>query len=271
MKKKQLDNILLFQFNNFSNHDDIIHFVSARNRGVSNAPYDSLNLSFNVGDDFQDVLKNREKLASVLGVSLGNFTIGNQVHGDNIFIVTASDKGRGAYEHNNAVPFTDAIATSVPGVCLMVLTADCASVLFYDPVKKVIAAVHAGWRGTVKKITQKTVAFLRDEFGCEPSDIIAGIGPSIGPDANEVQNDVIIEVEKVFGASYKYIIEKERKAFFDLWHANKAQAVAEGIPAENIEIANLCTVENNDLFYSVRCSEKTGRFGTGIMLKPIWQ
>lgn len=116
----------------------------------------------------------------------GKWIIAHQVHSANVAVVTVAEVGRGIWDQESRIPDTDALVTADKGVGLMVMSADCVPVLFYDPVKQVIAAVHAGWRGTVARIVMETVSIMQEKFDCCPGDIRAGIGPSIGKCCFEV-------------------------------------------------------------------------------------
>ena len=259
----------LFRFRNLSKQGGVNHFVSTRIGGLSLSPYESLNLGFHVGDVPETVLKNRERLAATIQIPLSDFTFAKQIHSGTVTIVTEQMRGCGAADYDTAVEATDAMVTAVPGVCLAVLTADCVPVLLFDPRKRVVAVVHAGWRGSVKLIARKTVEILNQEFNCEPGDLLAGIGPSIGPCHYEIGPDVITQVKDTFGGTDGYInVESpDGKGYFNLWEANKRQIMEAGVPPQNIEIARICTYCNAHLFFSVRHQKgTTGRFGTGIML-----
>ena len=270
MLEKRLHTSSIFRFQNLSKQDGIDHFVSTRIGGLSRPPYESLNLGFHVGDSPATVLTNRQRLAATIVISLADFTFGKQIHSGTVTIVTEQMRGCGAADYDSAVEATDAMVTDVPGLCLTVLTADCVPVLLFDPQKRVVAAVHAGWRGSVKLIARKTVEILKQEFDCKPTDLLAGIGPSIGPCHYEIGPDVISEVEGTFGDIDGYIIKNKSsdgKGYFNLWKANKWQIMEAGIPARNIEVARICTYCNTGMFFSARHAKgKTGRFGTGIML-----
>jgi len=151
-----------------------------------------------------------------------------------------------------------------------VMVADCVPVILFDPVKKVSAVIHAGWRGTVKHITSNTVKTMTDRFGCDPADIIAGIGPSIGPCCYEVGEEVRTVVEQSFGTTRDYLVTKNHsdKPHFDLWYANHKQLTDSGVKPENIETSELCTRCNSQIFYSSRADKGiTGRFAAGIFIK----
>jgi YfiH family protein len=138
--------------------------------------------------------------------------------------------------------------------------------LFYDPVKRVIGAAHAGWKGTVQRIASRVVESMTNIYGSNPSDILAGIGPSIGPCCYHVGEEVVSQVKSHLG---KEFIKRKAsgETVFDMWEANRAQLMASGIRDINIEVAEICTCCNVDKFYSYRCEGQTGRFGAGIMLR----
>ena len=269
MLETRLQSLSTFRFQNLSKQSGIDHFVSTRIGGLSPPPYESLNLGFHVGDTPETVLKNRERLAANIGIPLSDFTIAKQVHSGTVTIATDEMRGYGAADLDKAVEATDAMITDVPRLCLAVLAADCVLVLFFDPQKKVIAAVHAGWRGTVKLAAQRTAETLKQEFNCNPTELLVGIGPSIGPCHYEVGPEVISQVEDTFGSTDGYINDEtpDGKGYFNLWEANKRQIMEAGIPARNIEVAQICTYCNAHLFFSERHQRgRTGRFGAGIML-----
>ncbi|MDI6783651.1 MAG: peptidoglycan editing factor PgeF [bacterium] len=270
MLRKSIDSLSFFHFENLSNFKQISHFISTRQGGFSNPPYDSLNLAFHVGDEPQTILKNRELLASSLDIPLSNFTTAQQVHDADVAVVTESMCGNGALDFESAIPATDAMVTEIPKICLMILTADCVPILFFDPKKKVIGVAHAGWKGTGKQIAQKTVQVMQKKFACSPSDILVGLGPSIGPCCYEVGAEVIIGIERTFANQTKEVLpwNSENQGYFNLWEANKIQLVQEGILERNIEVTGFCTRCHSDIFYSARQTKgATGRFGTGIMLR----
>lgn len=239
MAAKSRKPINTFLFENLSHLKGIRHFVSTRNGGTSKPPFNTLNLSFNVSDDPKNVLQNRKLLTEALGIDIESITTAKQVHNNKIAVVTREMRGRGSNDHESALDDIDAMVTNVPGILLMIQVADCVPLLFYDPVKKVIAAVHAGWRGTVLKIARNTVKSMANKYKSDPYNIYVGIGPSIGPCCYEV----------------------------DLWETNKRQLLDSGIPQSNIEVSRICTRCEKKTFFSYRAGKGvTGRFGAGIML-----
>jgi YfiH family protein len=264
MKKKIRKVIPIWHFENLFKEKDVYHYTSSREGGVSTGKHSSLNLSYNVGDDPQNVSKNRKRLAEELKITIDKLIFPEQVHGSNIRIINSHE------EVEEEIPGTDGLITQVPNIYISVLTADCVPLLFYDPVNKVIGAAHAGWKGTVKHIARKMVEKFREEFKSNPENILAGIGPSIGPDSYEVGKDVIKEVKAKFGVDSGYVLHEkdDGKAMFDLWKANRIQMHQMGIPPENIEDSHMCTYTDHEFFFSARQSgNDCGRFGNGIMIK----
>ena len=264
---KDIDSLSIWFFKNLLEYKEISHFVSTQSGGFSSLPYDSLNLSFNVGDKSQNVLKNRKLLSTALGFSVNSFVTPEQVHSGNVTVVRDKKYNLGATNYESAIKGTDAMVTETPGICLMVLQADCVPILFYDPNKKVIGVAHAGWKGTVNKIARNTVNAMTENYNSKNEDIIASIGPAIGPCCYEVKLDVVKKVEKSLYGGKEIIIVRDGKYYLDLWKANKIQLINSGIAEENIEIAKICTKCNQNIFFSARASRNAaGRFGAGIMI-----
>lgn len=260
----------IYRFKNIYEFFDINHFVSTRHGGLSSFPYNSMNLGMNQGDLVENVLFNRSKIASALDVSVDSFVFARQTHSRNVHKVTEADKGRGALSRATAIDNTDGMITNVQGICLVTLAADCVPLLFFDPVKKAIGVAHAGWKGTVIETPEAVVSAMVTEYGSDPSTIIVAIGPSAGPCCYEVGNDVINEAKKTYRNNPQVLIptEKVGKMKFDLWEANRITLEKCGIKPQNIELACICTICRNDLFFSARRGD-LGRFGAGIMIKPL--
>ena len=264
MKKSVISNLNAYQFELWQKIKNIKHFVSTRIGGVSADAYKSMNLSFSCGDDPEKVKQNRGILAKALGMHTVNFFHCRQVHSDRI-ILLKSEKDLLSDDIKNA----DAIVTNLKGICIFVLVADCVPIILYDPEQLVIAVIHAGWQGTCKKISEKTVSIMESEFGSNPDKITAGIGPCIGPDCYEVGDRVIQEAEKQ-GLTEFLIKDKSAKVFFDLPACNEHQLYKQGLKSQNIEKASICSHCCQEDFYSYRMAVKnnqqTGRFAAGIML-----
>lgn len=233
----------------------IINGFTRRMGGVSRGKIDGFNFGFRVGDDPNAVLENYRLLAGDLGFDVERTGCARQQHTDNIRIVTENDCGKGVIEVDSDIRDTDGLITNIPNIPLIVFTADCVPLLFYDPIRRVIAAVHAGWRGTAQKIGKKAIEMMRSEFGSDPGDIIAAVGPSIGPCCFEVGSDTAEAFE------HKYRIPKATGKFHvDLWAVNRDDLLNIGLRAENIFISGECTICNSDKYYSYRThKEHTGR------------
>jgi YfiH family protein len=244
--------------------------ITTRHGGISQGTYQSLNLALHVGDDSKDVLENRRRAVAALGANLGDMVFCNQAHGREIYIVTAADRGRGAASMNTAIPATDALVTAEPGVVLTVMVADCVPVVLYDPVAHVLACVHAGWRGTVARVSEATVDAMRD-LGSRPEDIMAGIGPAVGPDRYQVGAQVAEAVRNCFNAGASEVIRPDGTGrwLFDLWNANRILLREAGLRDENVHVAAVPTgTAGGGLFFSDREVRPCGRFAAIARLRP---
>lgn len=260
------DDLLYVKFNNLAQYKtEITHFISTR-IGIN----DETEFSIGLNGYFPDstILNNRNFLAQKFGFQPSEFVFAEQVHGITVERVTPLMRGRGAFDKAGALQYSDAWITNHPNICLVAQAADCVPILFFDPVHRAIGAAHAGWKGTVKRIAANVVRAMSDEFGTQPSDLIVGIGPSAGPCCYEVGDDVISAVEKEFPKEYELLLHypDQQKPVFDLWRANIYTLMEVGVPENNIELAGLCTLCNNHIFFSARCGDR-GRFGGAIMLK----
>jgi len=260
MIEEKIKSLPLWQFEKLKPFTSIRHYVSGRRGGVSSGEKSTLNLSFKVGDNPEDVNKNRKKISDRFDIRQNDLVFPVQTHSVNVGIIDSDEQ---------TFDDTDALVCNKEGVCISVMSADCVPVLFFDPVEKVIGAAHAGWKGTVGKIAARTVHVMINQFNCSPSNILACIGPSISPEVYQVGKEVIEEVIKSFG-SKEGLIQSETsdgKAYFDLWEANKKQLLDIGIQSEHIEVAGICTFKNAHEFFSARHSKnQAGRFAAGIML-----
>ncbi len=193
-----------------------------------------------------------------------------QVHGSAVSVVGASERGGGAVSEENATAGADALITRKPGVPLMVLVADCVAVSFYDPKRCAIGVAHAGWKGTLGRITERTVDSMAEAFRSDPGDLFAGISPSIGKGHYEVGPEIVEAYQKEFGrsGSSQFIQEDmDGTCYLDLWGMNESRLRAAGLPAAHIEVTDMCTACHPTLFYSHRHDQgQTGRFGALIML-----
>ncbi|ADL12388.1 peptidoglycan editing factor PgeF [Acetohalobium arabaticum] len=253
----------------FADTDLVTHAFSTRLGGISKGDFAELNLGFHTGDRTENVLKNRQRLCDELEIDYRQLVAGEQVHSDNIEIVTEADRGKGAVEYRDSIPETDALITNQRDVVLTSYYADCVPVIILDPVKEVAALAHGGWKGTVKKIGQKTVLKMKQEFGSEPEDILVGIGPSIGSCCYEVDDYVIKPLSQSVDYWEELVIKTGDNSWkLDLWQANSRQLQDIGVLKENIIVSEICTACNTDKLYSYRAeSGTTGRMASLIKLK----
>jgi polyphenol oxidase len=233
--------------------------VTARAGGVSSGPYESLNMSFTVGDDPGCVLENRHRAAAAFGAGLDDFVFARQVHGAGVRVVGKADRGSGTLTPDDAIADTDALVTTSPDVVLAIMTADCVPIVLHDPVAGVLAGVHAGWRGTVARVAAAAVAAMR-ELGSQPADIVAGIGPAIDPARYQVGPEVQAAVAESFGPDATSCIRpdpgKDGRWLLDLWAANRTVLGEAGLREESIHVTSIPTGGD---FFSDRAERPCGR------------
>jgi YfiH family protein len=239
---------------------NVIHAVFTRQGGFSPEPWKSLNVGGTVGDERQRVRENRYRSFAAIGRERESLFDVWQVHSADVVIANAPHP-----RLNDPPEFkADAMLTDNPSVTLFMRFADCTPILLYDPVRKVVGVVHAGWLGTVRHAAGQTVKNMQAAFGSRPADILAAIGPSIGPDHYEVGPDVIERVHYSFGQDAEtLLLRRNGQTHFDLWKANQLSLEYAGL--RQVEVAGLCTACNPDDWYSHRAERgKTGRFGVLI-------
>jgi YfiH family protein len=243
-----------FQFNSFK-RNRLKHAIFTRQGGVSPEPFLSLNVGGTTGDTRENVIENRRLIFKSMDLEFESIIDVWQVHG-NHFIYTKEPRPLN-FVHQPA----DIILTDQPGITLFMRFADCVPILLFDPVKNAIGLVHAGWKGTVLKAVETAVKNMEKLFSSQPQDIIAGIGPSIGPDHYEIGGQVVDEVKMGLNNIHNEILSiKNGKYFFDLWKANELILKSSGVV--QIETARLCTVCNQNDWYSHRFEgSASGRFG----------
>lgn len=236
------------------------HSFSTRLGGVSGGIWSSMNLNFGRGDDEANVLANFRLYAEATGTDVDNMVYSMQTHTTNVIRVGRADCGNGVTKPQRFND-VDGLVTNEPGVCLVTTYADCVPLYFVDTKNRAIGLSHSGWRGTVGNITQVTVSLMRSEFGTKPEDIIAFIGPSICKSCYEVSGDVAEKFKAAYSAEEiediltdKGMINKEHKYLLNLHAANVANMVNAGIPADNINVTDICTCCNPDFLYSHRAS-----------------
>jgi hypothetical protein len=241
--------------------------VTTRDGGVSAGEYASLNLGLHVGDRPDDVIENRRRAAAVLASELGDLVFCSQRHGRDVAVVGPCDRGRGTFDHADAIP-CDALVTGSPEVGLVVMVADCVPLVLYDPRAHVLGCVHAGWGGTTKGITTAAVEAMCG-VGATASSIVAGIGPAITADRYQVGENVVDAARERFGGDVDGIVRPDGTGrwTFDLWAANHRLLVEAGVQPGNIEVSAVGTGPGAP-FYSHRAGRPCGRFAALARLRP---
>lgn len=224
----------------------VIAAQSTRLGGVSEGPFDSMNLGLSVKDQEKNVLKNRELFFGGLGIKLEQLALSHQVHENKVLLVNEPGRREGY----------DAQITNKPNVFVAVSIADCTPILIHDEKNNAVAAIHAGWRGTVGKIVLNSLELMHKNFGTEGKDCKAFIGACISYENFEVGDEVAVN----FDSSLKRFNEQKEKWFVNLKKANQKQLLDFGVLENNVEVSDFCTVGNNNTFFSHR-KEKgvTGR------------
>lgn len=239
----------------------VLNACSCRLHGASAVQAGTLNLALHVGDEPELVLRNRGRFAEAIGVDAKRFTTCAQVHGSEVAVVDEALVGAGALTLSDTIANTDALITKLRNVPLLLFYADCVPVLIADTKSSAIGLAHAGWRGTVAQIAKKTVRALQESFGCEPQNLVAAIGPSIGSCCYEV-DDFVRDRAAGYEEFFAPVPEKQGRYMLDLWGYNRRELVESGLRAENIAVAGVCTAHNHELFCSYRAEQgKTGRMG----------
>ena len=217
------------------------HGFSTRLGGVSQGMWSSLNLGVSRGDDPDHVRENYRRFFAATGVDGRQLAMTNQVHGGVVRTITTADIKADPYDKVGYE--ADGLMTDLPGVALLVYSADCIPILFYDPRRRVVAAVHAGWRGTAAGIASTAVARMRDVYGCDPADILAAIGPGIGPDCFETHEDVPNAMTAALSTAVLHHIKIKENGKFavDLKGVNATRLEHEGVLPEHIAICHECT------------------------------
>jgi purine-nucleoside/S-methyl-5'-thioadenosine phosphorylase / adenosine deaminase len=243
--------------------------VTTRHGGVSSGSYATLNLGLHVGDEPADVLENRRRAADAVGADPVDLVFCNQAHGREVRIVTAVDRGRGAWSLDDAIGNADALVTTDPGTVLVVMVADCVPIVLYDPAMHVLACVHAGWRGTVARVVDAALEAMAT-LGARPENIIAGLGPAISPDSYQVGDEVAEAARESFGAHAQSVIRPDGTGrwLFDLWAANVVILDQAGVAHERTHVADVPTGAESGYFFSDRAARPCGRFAALAKLHP---
>jgi len=250
---------------------NVSHAISTRLGGASPAPYHSLNLGVSTGDDEHNVLTNRERFFSHLNLALDDVMTARLTHGSavSVFAREANDQPvryvpvREGSKRWEGAFHSDAMISNVSGLHAMFTFADCVPLAFFDRKTGAVGGAHAGWRGTAQAMGPQVVRAMTRHFGSDPRDIVAGIGPSIGPCCYSVGREV---ADRFSSLGTEAVLEpRGSELYLDLWTTNQRQLVASGLTSDSIEISRICTSCHVDTFFSHRAEGgRTGRFGLCI-------
>ncbi|MCJ7774614.1 MAG: peptidoglycan editing factor PgeF [Desulfobacterales bacterium] len=248
--------MVFYTFPNLVDMPGMVHGIFTRNGGNSIGPFRSLNVSFGVGDDTENVLENRYVISKLFN---GNgIVFARQDHGTDVIVFKEGEDSVSGENTKNPL-VGDALISNKNQILLMIQVADCQPVMVYDPKQQDVANIHSGWRGSVKNIIGHTIRVMEDKFNCKSKDLIAGIGPSLGPCCAEFVN----YQEEIPEQYWKYGVGENH---FDLWELSKDQLCNTGVLPENICQSNICTKCHTEQFFSYRGEGTTGRFAAVIGL-----
>jgi len=284
MKQNSLDGVEYLTFPMLTETGVVKHLFTTRLGGVSKGDCATMNLSFQRGDNPEHVLENYRRIGNVLGVDRERMVASKQTHTTNIRLVTKEDMGKGVVRPLDYEDI-DGLITMEQGIALVTSYADCVPLYFVDTKQKAIGLAHSGWRGTVQQMGACMVKEMRRQFGTEPENLYAAIGPSICQECYEVSEDVALEFQKLeqenqsilteiresgcLGGSGSIIIpgREPGKYQLDLWLANLVILVKAGIPLERISVTDICTCHNPEYLFSHRASKgKRGNLCAFLML-----
>jgi YfiH family protein len=246
----------------------LVQGFTTRYGGVSAGDYASFNLNFNRPDPKNNVYENYRLLGSELGIPLENMVLSYQVHDKKVLPVTKEHAGMGIIKERN-YQNADGLATSQTDLLLVTHYADCVPLYFYDPVKKIIALSHSGWKGTLLDIAGETVKVLKNTYGCSPENLHAAFGPHIKQCCFEVGDDVakLFQEKFTWAADYS-AYRKDGKWLLDLEGFITESLLSSGVVIDHISGCTVCTRCNKEMFFSHRGSNgKTGTGAAFIMIR----
>lgn len=259
MLPHQPDEVPYFQFESMD-HPALMHAVFSRRGGVSAPPWESLNVGGSVGDVLANVVENQRRVFQTVNRTPESIFDVWQVHSVRVIEAKAPRSPNTPYEQ------ADIILTDQPGITLIMRFADCVPILLFDPVHQAVGIIHSGWKGTINLASRKAIIAMRDLYGSHPADILAAIGPAIGPDHYDVGSEVVSQVRNAFGTTASdFLPQHDGRTYFDLWEANRQTLVEAGVT--QIELSGICTACQVKSWYSHRAEHgKTGRFAVLIGL-----
>lgn len=246
------------------------HLFTTRAGGVSKGIYSTMNLSYTRGDEKEAVDENFRRIAGVLGCEVSDMVCSDQTHTVNLRVVTKQDGGKGILIPRDYKEI-DGLMTQEPGLVLATFYADCVPLYFVDTKRRAVALAHSGWRGTVARMGRCVVDKMREVYGTDPQDLVAAVGPSICQACYEVSEDVA----ETFRAGFKKPGQEDQiltdkgggKYQLDLWRANEIILQEAGIPADQIQVTDVCTCHNSAYLFSHRASQgRRGNMGAFLGL-----
>ena len=267
--KKHPEYSSLLQFNNLNKEVGVEHFCTTRKGGVSIGSFSSFNLGNYSDDNPIDIFENRQILSRMWYMDIADFIIPHQTHSNRVLVIDEEFMNASPSDKIETLYGVDASITHLKNIFICATTADCVPILLYDKKKKIIAAIHAGWKGIVDGIIYNTITKMRERYNCNPSHIVAAIGPSISQKNYEVGDELITKFNEAgFDLlSASFFNEETRKWHIDLKQVTRNEFVRLGVPPKQIEMSTLCTYSEPELFFSARRqSIVSGRMLSGIML-----
>jgi len=268
---KELGQIKYFNCRELDNTNLVVNAFTTRTGGVSRTPFDNLNLGYNVSDKESRVAENRKIILDALSIDYRAVVTAQQIHKDKITVVKKEDKGKRAFKCSKGIAQSDALITDIPGIPLLMCYADCVPIFILDPVKKAIALIHSGRRGTELELTLKTLFKMKKIFETSPHSCLAAIFPSIGPCCYSIKEENKIDdywLNKIKYNGEPISLQNKSGRILDLRKANYWQLIKGGVEEKNIFVNEICTADHPELFFSYRRDKgNTGRMGAIFMLK----
>jgi len=260
MIRCERNGVVFYEFEILARYPQVLHAIFTRIGGKSSEPFYSLNVGQWVGDEPMAVQANHDLIFQALGIQPGQVVTAHQVHGARVAIAEAAQQG-------TIIPATDSLISQRRGVALLLRFADCLPLMLYDPQRQAIALAHVGWRGCLAGVVVNTLAKMRRVFGCEPRDVLAGLGPAIGPCCYEVGPDVITGVEQALGGNSGLLLtQPDGTTHLNLPAAVRQQLQKAGV--QKTEDSGLCTHCHTTEFFSHRAEKgRTGRFAAILALR----
>jgi YfiH family protein len=250
MLSESVDGIELLRFARLSDVPGVAHAITVK----------PANMACHCGPGTEAAPEARRRVCEAMGLSFEHLTCAEQVHGNRIAVVDESLAGAGRAGRAEAVHGVDGLLTDVPGVPLMLLSADCPLIVVADPHRPAVGVAHAGWRGTVRRIAHRLCERMVDTFGSDPAELRAGVGPSAGPERYVVDEKVWGAAAESLRGAGKYFRQTPRGMTFDLWAANRDLLLEAGVSTDHIEVACTCTIQDARFFSYRREGPGTGRF-----------